>query len=329
MRLDNADDLVVADGLASVVDVDDAGVERGAGAVGVDDVGEVEHEARAGVFIWGFLREEDGCFDFGSGGYDELTVGTGDVFSVFAERIGDGALDGVAGAGVLAVDGTVEADAKGLAGGEIGPLGFGHAFVDGLLLVAKFLLDVIEGGDEESAGGAVFDEEGLDLEVGRVEEVVECGVVVAVLVIDVDALLDELIGHLLVGDDDAWFGVVAGAEDGPMEGGAAVLVGGFDVSAVSEDLFGFSEAVEDVLLFGFAGGLVELLNERGGAGDVDFDGGFFQLVVGCVLVVGIGLRIFGLSCFLRGFTRGSGFGLRDCGIDGWSCGENKADCEEQ
>ena len=260
MGLDDAEDFVVAYGLAGVVDVDDAGVERGAGAVGVNDVGEVENEAGAGVFARSFLRKEDSRLDFGSRGNDELAVGADDVFSAFAERVGDGAFDGVAGAGVFAVDRAVEADAESLAGGEIGVRGFGHAFGDGSRKSAHFISDELKGGDEEAAGGAVFDEEGLDFEVGGVDEVVEGGVVVSVLVIDVDAFLDELVGHLFIGDDDVGFGVVAGAEDGPVECGAAVLVGGFDVGSIGEEFFRFGEAGEDVSLFGLAGGLVELLD---------------------------------------------------------------------
>ena len=37
---------------------------------------------------------------------------------------------------------------------------------------------------------------------------------------DVTAM-DKLVGHLLVGDEDAWLGVVAGTADGPADGGAA------------------------------------------------------------------------------------------------------------
>jgi hypothetical protein len=206
------------------------------------------------------LRKEDSRLDFGSRGYDELASGAGDVFSAFAERIGDGAFDGVAGPGVFAINGAVETDAESLAGGEIGVHGLGYAFGDGIRKSAHFISDELKGGDEESAGGAVFDEEGLDLEVGGVDEVVQGGVVVSVLVIDVDPFLEELVGHLFIGDDDVGFGVVAGAEDGPVEGGAAVLVGSFDVGSVGEEFFGFGEAGEDVLLFGFAGGLVELLD---------------------------------------------------------------------
>ena len=83
----------------------------------------------------------------------------------------------------------------------------------------------MEEGGEKSAGCSVFDQEGLDLEVGGVEEVVEGGVVVDVFVIDLDAVLDELVCDAFVGDDDLRLGVVAGAEDGPVKGGAAVLVG--------------------------------------------------------------------------------------------------------
>src|SRR6267143_2726026 len=92
----------------------------------------------------------------------------------------------------------------------------GRVCSDGVRKGAHFVPDELEGGDEEAAGCAVFDEEGLDFEVGGVEEIVEGGVVVDVLVIDIDAFLDELVGHLLVGDDDVWLGVVAGAEDSPM-----------------------------------------------------------------------------------------------------------------
>jgi hypothetical protein len=73
--------------------------------------------------------------------------------------------------------------------------------------------------------------------------------------------LDELVGHLLVGDDDGGLDVVAGAEDGPVQGGAAVLVSCFDGGAVGQELFRFGEVGQDVLLFGVAGRLVELLDE--------------------------------------------------------------------
>jgi hypothetical protein len=76
-------------------------------------------------------------------------------------------LDRIAGAGVLAVDGTVEADAHGLAGGEVGVHGFGHALGDGVWKGTYLVSDELKGGDEEAAGGAVFDEEGLISKLGE------------------------------------------------------------------------------------------------------------------------------------------------------------------
>lgn len=166
MRLDDAEDLVVAYGFASVVDVDDAGVERGLSAVGVDDVGEVEHDAWARVFIGSFLGEEDGCVDPGAGGDDEFAGIAGDVFATFAERVGDNAFDGVSGAGAVAVDGIGEADTKGFARGEVGALGFGYAGGDGAGHLAVGHVEEVEEGGEEAASRTVFDQQGLDLEIG-------------------------------------------------------------------------------------------------------------------------------------------------------------------
>jgi hypothetical protein len=98
--------------------------------------------------------------------------------------------------------------------------------------VAFFLVEKVEEGGEKSAGCAIFNEQGLDLEVWGVEEVVKSGVVVDVFAIDLYAVLDELVCDLLVGDDDLRLGVVAGAEDGPVKRGAAVLVRCFDVGSV-------------------------------------------------------------------------------------------------
>jgi hypothetical protein len=133
-------------------------------------------------------------------------------------------------------------------------------------------LDVLKGGDEESAGGAVFDEESLNFKVGRVEEIVESSVVVEVLVIDVDALLDELVGQFLIGDDDRWLGVVTGAEDSLVKCGAAVLVCGLDVGSGCEEFLRFDKLGENILLFGFAGCLIERLDERRGMRNVDCNG---------------------------------------------------------
>ena len=78
-----------------------------------------------------------------------------------------------------------------------------------------------------------------------------------------------------------------------MERGAAVLVGGFDVGAIGKKFFCLGEASEDLLLFGVAGGLVELLDECGGVGDIERDGGRLQFVVGRVLsILGI-LLVYG------------------------------------
>lgn len=278
-RLDDAEDLVAANGLAGVVDVDDPGVEGSVCAVGVGEVGEVENEAWKGVFVGGLLGEENGALDAGSGRDDEFAGVAGDVFALFAEWVGDDAFDRVAGAGAVAVDRAGEANAEGEAGSEVGASGSGDAGLDGAWHFAVGDVEELKEGGEEAAGCAVFDEEGLDFEVGRVEKVVERGVVVAVFVVDVDALLDKGVGDLLVGDEDFVVGGVAGAEDGPVEGGATVGVGGFDVSARSEKLLGFIQAVKRVIGPGFAGGLVELLDERRGFGDVELYGGWGELLV--------------------------------------------------
>jgi len=302
--LNDAEDLVVADGLAGVVYVDDAGIEGGTGAVGVDDVGEVEDEAGARVFVRSLLGEEDGGLNPGAGCEDEFAVGAGDVFAGLAEGVGDGAFDGVAGAGAVAVDGAVEANAEGLAGGEVGFAGVGDCDGDGARHLSVDLIEEGEEGDEEAAGGSVFDEESLDFEVGGVEEVVEGGVVVGVLAVDLDAALEEEVCDLLVGDDNFGFGVVAGAEDGPVEGGTTVLVGGLEVGAGLDELFGFGKAVEDGLLFGLAGGLIERLDERGGFGDVELDGRggvVFGDFGGLGQILGVG--------YLRGYILRCGSGL--------------------
>jgi hypothetical protein len=131
-------------------------------------------------------------------------------------------------------------------------------------------------------------------------------------VIDINAVLDELVGDLLVGDDDLRFGVVAGAEDGPVECGSAVLVCRFHVCAVCDQLFGFGEPVEDWLLFGFASGLVELLDEWRGVRDIEGDGGGVQFVVWRLLSVGGGIRGISLGggLLIRG-SRRCRFGLSD------------------
>jgi len=86
VRLDDAEDFVVAYGFAGVIDVDDAGVERGTGAVGVDDVGEVEDQAGTGVFAGGFLREEDGCLDPGGRGPERVSPSGQVMFSPSLQR---------------------------------------------------------------------------------------------------------------------------------------------------------------------------------------------------------------------------------------------------
>jgi hypothetical protein len=100
--------------------------------------------------------------------------------------------------------------------------------------VSVFLVIKVEECCEKSAGRAIFNQEGLNLEVGGVEQVVEGSVVVDVFAIDLDSVLNQLVCDLFVGDDDLRFGVVAGAEDGPVKRGAAVLIGSFYVSSVRD-----------------------------------------------------------------------------------------------
>jgi hypothetical protein len=110
-------------------------------------------------------------------------------------------------------------------------------------------------------------------------------------VVDVDAVLNQFVGDSFIGDGDLWLGVVAGAEDRPVKGGSAVLVGGLDVSAVRDELLRFGEAIEEGLLFGLAGSLVQLLDEWRGVRDVEGYG------CGCKLVVGDVWRVIG--CFVE------------------------------
>lgn len=107
--------------------------------------------------------------------------------------------------------------------------------------------------------------------------------------IDVDAALDEGVGDLLVSDSDFGISAVAGAEDGPVEGGAAVGVGGFDVGAAVEDLFGLGDAGEGGLHLGLACGFVEFLDERRGVCQIELNSGRRQFFFFGCLRVGFGL----------------------------------------
>ena len=66
VRLNDAKDLIVLNGLAGVVYVENVSVEGRAQVVLVEDVGEIENEARARVFVGSLLREEDCAIDPGT-----------------------------------------------------------------------------------------------------------------------------------------------------------------------------------------------------------------------------------------------------------------------
>ena len=85
----------------------------------VKDVGEIEHEARARVFVGSLLREEDCAIDPGAWRNDEFGFFARDVFAVFAQRIRDGTFDRITGARTVAVNGSAEANAEGEAGRQI------------------------------------------------------------------------------------------------------------------------------------------------------------------------------------------------------------------
>jgi hypothetical protein len=68
------------------------------------DIRPVEHQTRPRVFVGSLLCEEDGAVHTGAGWNQQLSILAGNVLAVFAERVGDGAGDGIAGAGAIAED---------------------------------------------------------------------------------------------------------------------------------------------------------------------------------------------------------------------------------
>src|SRR5215472_1893506 len=188
MRLDDAENFVVANGLAGVIDIEDVGVEGRALIWHVNNVGEIEDEQGTRIFVGRFLSEQDGAIDFSAGRDKELAILAGNIFPSLAERIRNGGFDGIARAGTIAIHGRLKAKAESKSGREIRVWRGGkstqvrcasRAFVRGLEILIR--------GGEEAAGGAVLDEECLNFEAGGVNQVIESGVLIHVFTVDVHA----------------------------------------------------------------------------------------------------------------------------------------------
>src|SRR5206468_7977960 len=167
MRLDDAENFVVANGLAGVIDIEDVGADGRALIRHVNNVGEIEDEQRARVFVGRFLSEQDSAVDFSAGRDKELVILAGNIFTSLAERIRNGGFDGIACARTIAVHGRIKAKAESKSRREVRvwrgrkatQVRFAsRAFVRGLEILIR--------GGEEATGGAMLDEERLDFVAG-------------------------------------------------------------------------------------------------------------------------------------------------------------------
>src|SRR5215475_3326890 len=167
MRLDDAENFVVANGLASVIDIEHVGVEGRALIRHVNNVREIEDEQRPRVFVGRFLSEQDSAVDFRAGWDEELAIRAGNIFTSLAERIRNRRFDGIACAGAIVMHRHIEAKAESKSRREVRvwrgrkatQVRFAsRAFVRGLEILIR--------GGKESAGSAMLYEERLDFEAG-------------------------------------------------------------------------------------------------------------------------------------------------------------------
>jgi hypothetical protein len=97
---------------------------------------------------------------------------------------------------------------------------------------------------QKTAGGPVFHEQSLHFIGGRVEQIIEGGVLLNVFAIDVDAAPNQ--GELFVSNRDPGFRDVARSEYGPAQSGASPGIGFLQVGTRCDQLLGFVQTGQDV-----------------------------------------------------------------------------------
>ena len=112
VRLNNAKNLIVTHRLPRVVYVDHTRIKRRTLSVLVQDVGKIEHQARAPILVRRFLRKQHRAVHLGSGSEEQLAGFTCHELAIRAKRISDHSFNGVAGARAVAGRRRNQPDAK-------------------------------------------------------------------------------------------------------------------------------------------------------------------------------------------------------------------------